>query len=42
MAILLFIFLITCCFVAVEDTEEIGVQDKKPNKQVNIESIKSF
>nr|CAD2142837.1 unnamed protein product [Meloidogyne enterolobii] len=39
MAILLFTFLITCCFVAVEDTEEIGVQDKKPNKQKTQKTI---
>uniref|UniRef100_A0A915NS06 Uncharacterized protein n=1 Tax=Meloidogyne floridensis TaxID=298350 RepID=A0A915NS06_9BILA len=42
MAILLFIFLITCCFVAVEDTEEIGeigVQDKKLNKQKTQKTI---
>nr|CAD2193153.1 unnamed protein product [Meloidogyne enterolobii] len=39
MAILLFIFLITCCFVAVKDTEEIGVQDKKLNKQKTQKTI---
>nr|CAD2177277.1 unnamed protein product [Meloidogyne enterolobii] len=39
MAILLFIFLITCCFVAVKDAEEIGVQDKKLNKQKTQKTI---
>ncbi|KAL7077094.1 hypothetical protein ACQ4LE_003933 [Meloidogyne hapla] len=38
MAILLFIFLITCCFVAVKKTDGIIVQDKRLTKQSTISS----